>query len=113
MHDLLDATIDNRVAWKQSPRDNTFTVAISVNSISISKATYPDVRDIDYILAITDADGKFLDSVLYEEDNPDYPAARELWEMALRKARRINETLDEISRLLKEGGKIGEFDIDE
>lgn len=115
LSDLLEASREGRVMWKESPRSSTFSVSLNVNSITIAQKIYTGQYEdhVDYLLAISDSSGKTLDSVLYEHDNPNYSNASELFSLALRKARRIDETLDEISKQIAEGGEIGNSGFNE
>lgn len=100
---LLRASREDQVLWKESPRIGTFFVPLSKFSVQISADQSHTVR-----IAIVNAEGREIDW-LYEPFSPhhDYDVARELFDLARRKALNVDDALREIDQELATGGVIG------
>ena len=93
---LLQATEDRRISWEKAEVEDQFVAKYAVKwTLKVDKSYEPDSPHIDYWLALFNVRGEEILRV----DSSDEPRLDRLFELARRRALKVDEAL---SDLLKE-----------
>ena len=102
---LIKGSRERRVLWKEASEEQ-FIIAFKEFSFVISSSgSHPEGRMV--LVELRDHQGSVIDYFSVDQRNEEYQTLSELYNMALRKARRIDEALEHIARELKGTGIIG------
>jgi|SRR5579885_3211806 hypothetical protein len=106
---LLQETRANRVEWEFFSEDNMIRAKVGDGLLRIERQEGVRLEDISgrvlenatvYNIWVIDSKGAVCDEFVLTPLEPDYHSAKELFELARRKARNTNEVLDDMIRAL-------------
>lgn len=111
VNELIAATRQDRVDWRERD-ENTAWVAIPGNQKVEIWGGYDDEAGRTFVsFGIRDqSTNQFVDTFYCENEEPGYASLDTLHGEALRKARKVDERLRDLRKLLKEGKRIGDSD---
>jgi hypothetical protein len=100
---LLELTRNGQVNWRETVDSNQFIVSIPRQTFSI--------RCVDlfreYSLSLINQRGSIVESLTLDTGEKGYQTLEDLFNIAYRTARKVDEQLDEALKALDQGGPIG------
>jgi hypothetical protein len=107
---LEKATDEGRANWLESGRTNEFYIVFKAFSLRISY--HPSERDADSMrVGLADSNGATISAFeipLDHQEQNDFVRLKSMWSKALRRARKVDETLKQLADELESGGPVGE-----
>lgn len=105
---LLKATQEGRVHWLETASPDAFSVSFKNKTVQLSIKRY-ERSSPDYVIALYSETGKFMVDCRGDPNNdPAYEPLKDLYNLALRKARQIDKTINDLLTEIQEGKTIGE-----
>lgn len=103
---LYNSTLENRISWQKTGRQNEFNTEISIYTVSISilsQGTFSITREKGekYALILINADGDQIDMQEFDPTDDEYKVIVSLYAEARRSYYNVDEVLDTLIDELK------------
>jgi hypothetical protein len=105
---LLTASRDKRVNWKEAAREQEFFVSLSQFTVALYEYTDTEDGSAGVAIKLVGQNGETIDRVFVDESEDGYGKLSELCALARRKARKVDEALNQLrAELSKVEGVVG------
>ena len=98
---LLSKSEAGKVEWNVEPAKDSFSTVVDGVIMRIRYRTFSNTTAADYYFSIRSKDDHEIESYYQEAKHPDYSLLKKLYEIARRRALRVDETLSKVERALK------------
>ena len=103
LRNLLEATEEGKLAWEETPNENTYRVFLDRAIVHISADSDEPFALVYYTASLKNPDGKELESltVSRNEESDDWQLFADLYEAARRRAINVDGLLDGLIESVK------------